>query len=170
MFWYIKWSIFVDFILDLRRSLIFGGQLPLKLSEWNRNQSTYDFIFKITYFGLRRLLIFGGQKPMGSSIVGMGDKYITRGLRMESNHQKTSNLITHMTFYFHWFHTLTSRSKQVFKVTTFRIIWREKGSKNEIGAAKIYDLILNITNFYWFNILTFVKVVFEGRSNFLRDL
>ena len=53
----------------------------------------------------------------------------------ESEHQKTYDLITHMT-YFHWFHILTSGGRWYLETTTSRIIWDKKGSQNGIGTPK----------------------------------
>ena len=61
--------------------------------------TSHDLFSLISYFDLRRSLIFGGHDLQDHL-------RLNRALRMESEHQKTYDLIPHMT-HLHWFHILT---------------------------------------------------------------
>ena len=87
------------------------------------------------------------------------------GQNMKSEHQKTYDLIPHMT-HFHGFHILTYRGHWYLEVKT--TIWSsevKKGLRMESENQKAYDLIPHVTHLQWFHILTFLEVVIEGRSN-----
>ena len=91
-----------------------------------------------------------------------------RGFKMESDYQKTYDLISHMTC-FYWFNILTSWGHWSRRSNAFMIIWCQKGSQNGNGTPKIYDLIPNMTHFHWFNILTFSEVIIKETSNWRSD-
>ena len=57
------------------------------------------------------------------------------GQNMKSEHQKTYDLIPHMT-HFHGFHILTYRGHWYLEVKTTMIIWGQKGSQNGIRKPK----------------------------------
>ena len=126
--WYLTWLIFIDFVfwhpevIDISRShpagpseVIKGSQNGIGTPENLWFDTSHDPFLLISYFDLQRSLISGGQ-----------DLHVhlrlNKGLRMESEHQKTCDLIPHMT-YFHWFHILTSGGHWYLEVTTSRIIW-----------------------------------------------
>ena len=50
---------------------------------------------------------------------------IKKGLRMESEHQKTYDLLSHLT-HLHWYHIVTSRGHWYLEVKTSMIIWGQK--------------------------------------------
>ena len=124
---------------DLQRSLIFGGQQPLELSEFQKGyqngiripknlwfDTLHYLLSLISYFDLWRSLMSGGQKTydfiphMTFSLISYFELWrslilwgqMLPGLsevKMESELLKTFDLIPHMT-YFHWIYISTSRS------------------------------------------------------------
>ena len=159
MIWYLTRLIFIDFIfwppevIDIWRSwppgpseVIKGSQNGIGTPKNLWFNTSHDPFSLILYFDLRRSLIFGGHD--------LQDRLRSkRGLRIESEHQKTYDLIPHMT-HLYWFHILTSGGHWYLEVTTSRTIWGNKGVPEWNRNTKTCDFISQMTYFHWFHILT----------------
>ena len=91
----------------------YRNEIRTPKNQWN--DTSFDLFSLISYFDLHRSLgflvfQFYSDNPYGGHDL-QDNLRSKRGIRMESEHQKTYELIPHMT-YFHWFHILTSISQQ----------------------------------------------------------
>ena len=158
--WYLLWLIFIDLIFwpseVISRSL---GSFEVKKGSQNRIQSpknlwfdtSHDLFSLISYFDLQRSLISGGQD--------LHDHLRSkRGLRIESKHQKTCDLIPHMIYFFYfifWPSEVISRPPGSSEV--------KQGSQNGIGTPKNLWSHLISANDIWVS-KKCEKMSVEGKS------